>query len=110
MSKYNKGLGVKTSASIHVRLGAALIEELDALAAAAGKTRADLMRDALAGHCESSKVLDQMDSNHVTTIAMLEAHERRAISEKLQRDEESNCLYEAVQELHKILKNQETKR
>jgi len=110
MSKHNKGLGVKTSASIHVRLGAALIEELDALAAAAGKTRAELMRDALAGHCESSKVLDQVDANHAASVAMLEAHERRAIAEKLQRDEDINIIYEAVQELHKILKNQEPRR
>lgn len=110
MKNKSKGLGVKTSASIHVRLGAALIEELDALAAAAGKTRADLMRDALAGHCESSKLLDQMGANHAATIAMLEAHERRAIAEKLQRDEDSNSIYEAVQELHKILKNQEPRR
>lgn len=110
MRKHNKGLGVKTSASIHVRLGVELIEELDAMAAAAGKTRADLMRDALAGHCESSKVLDQVDANHAETVAMLEAHERRAISEKLQRDEESNCIFEALEQLQKILKDQEPRR
>ena len=98
------------SKAIHVRLAVALIEELDALAANGGQTRAELIRDALARHCESSKLSEQADANHAATLAMLQAHERRAISEKLQRDEDSNSIYEAVQELHKILKNQRPER
>ena len=70
----------KSMAALHVRVAVDLVEELDALAAAAGKTRADLMRDALAGHCQASKMLEQAEQRHAAIVQILEEHERRRMS------------------------------
>jgi metal-responsive CopG/Arc/MetJ family transcriptional regulator len=103
----------KSMAALHVRVAVDLVEELDALAAAAGKTRADLMRDALAGHCQASKMSEQAEQRHAAIVQILEEHERRRMSEKLLRDEDSNSIYQAIEALTDMLgieKQQETKR
>ena len=103
----------KSMAALHVRVAVDLVEELDALAAAAGKTRADLMRDALAGHCQASKMLEQAEQRHAAIVQILEEHERRRMSEKMLRDEDSNSIYQAIEALADILgieKQQESKR
>ena len=100
-------------AALHVRVAVDLVEELDALAAAAGKTRADLMRDALAGHCQASKMSEQAEQRHAAIVQILEEHERRRMSEKLLRDEDSNTIYQAIEALTDMLrieKQQESKR
>ena len=102
----------KSMAALHVRVAVDLVEELDALAAAAGKTRAELMRDALAGHCQSSKMSEQAEERHAALIDILEEQERRRISEKLQRDEDSSNVYQALETLSDLLRierQQETK-
>lgn len=93
----------KSMAALHVRVAVDLVEELDALAAAAGKTRADLMRDALAGHCQASKMSEQAEQRHAAIVQILEEHERRRMSEKLLRDEDSNSIYQAIEALADIL-------
>lgn len=103
----------KSMAALHVRVAVDLVEELDALAAAAGKTRADLMRDALAGHCQASKMSEQAEQRHAAIVEILEEHERRRMSEKLLRDEDSNSIYQAIEALSDMLrieKQQEPKR
>ncbi|WP_082988621.1 ribbon-helix-helix protein, CopG family [Janthinobacterium psychrotolerans] len=103
----------KSMAAVHVRLGVDLVEELDALAAGAGKTRAELIRDALAGHCQASKTSEQAEQRHAAIVQILEEQERRRISEKLQRDEDSATIYQAIEGLADLLgieRQQEPKR
>ncbi|WP_426057380.1 ribbon-helix-helix protein, CopG family [Janthinobacterium sp. PSPC2-1] len=103
----------KSMAALHVRVAVDLVEELDALAVAAGKTRADLMRDALAGHCQASKMSEQAEQRHVAIVQILEEQERRRMSEKLQRDEDSSNIYQALETLSDLLgieRQQEPKR
>lgn len=104
---------LKSMAAIHVRLGVDLVEELDALAASSGKTRAELIRDALAGHCQASNMSEQAEQRHAAIIQILEEQERRRISEKLQRDEDSATIYQAIEALGQrvgIERQQEPKR
>lgn len=93
----------KNMAAVHVRIGVDLVEELDALAAGAGKTRAELIRDALAGHCQASKMSEQAEQRHEEIIQILKSQEQRRISENLQRDEDSNTIYQAIENLSEQL-------
>ena len=99
--------------AVNVRLAADLVEELDALAADSGRTRAELIRSALAGHCQSSKTSEQAEQRHAELVEILKEHERRRMSEKLLRDEDSNTIYQAIEALTDMLrieKQQESKR
>lgn len=99
--------------AVNVRLAADLVDELDALAVESGRTRAELIRAALAGHCQASKTSEQAEQRHAAIVQILEEHERRRMSEKLLRDEDSNTIYQAIETLSDMLrieKQQEPKR
>lgn len=103
----------KSMAAVHVRIGVDLVEELDALAAGGGKTRAELIRDALAAHCQISRTSEQAERRHAEIVQILEEQERRRISEKLQRDEDSAIIHQAIEDLGDLLgieRQQEPKR
>ena len=99
--------------AVNVRLAADLVDELDALAVESGRTRAELIRAALAGHCQASKMSEQAEQRHAEIVQILEEHERRRMSEKLLRDEDSNTIYQAIETLSDMLrieKHQEPRR